>query len=108
MQKQDFEDFLIANSQRPVGAPFQPEKERVELPQLRLPGGEAGQGPAGLLSVGFVCKTKEYVCDFGRFHSSLVSLENFLIRLASFGNFLSDSPHRSFRNVRLVLQTRNA
>ena len=43
-----------------MGAPFQPEKERVELPQLRLPGGEAGQGPAGLLSVGFVCKTKEY------------------------------------------------
>ena len=37
-----FEDLLIANSQRPVGAPFQPEKERVELPQLRLPASWSG------------------------------------------------------------------
>ena len=89
-----------------MGAPFQPEKERVELPQLRLPGGEAGQGPAGLLSVGFVCKTKEYfviLVDFIRpWYLLKISL------YGSFGNFLSDSPHRSFRNVRLVLQTRNA
>ena len=49
--------------------------------------------------------TKEYVCDFGRIHSSLVSLENFLIQLQPHSE-ISFLIHHTARNVRLVLQTR--
>ena len=65
---------------------------------------QAGQGPAGLLSVGFVCITKEYVCDFGRIHSSLVPLENFLIQLQPHSE-ISFLIHHTARNVRVTNST---